>query len=399
MTVKKVLLLVGTRPEVVKMAPVFHALREAENVEPLFCVSGQHDEMLHQALDAFDISPEANMNVMKAGQTLSELTSQILRGTTKLLEEVKPDAVLVHGDTTTAFAATLASFYSEIEVGHVEAGLRTFDLKGPFPEEANRQLISRLASWNFAPTSRAAQNLSQEGVSTESIFVTGNTVVDSLSFIAKKFQSNSDFLSAVRQSFANKAGFDCTEERTVLVTAHRRENLGEGMLEICRAIRELNGLYPTVKFVFPVHPNPLVRRVVEKELSGITAASLIDPLPYAELVFTLIHSELILTDSGGIQEEGVSLGRQVLVLREKTERPEGLESGFLTIVGPNAKEIVRVSREHLDRRSERSSSTTVNSTYGDGRAANRIAEVVATGNSKAWQRVPGALVSDEISDL
>jgi UDP-N-acetylglucosamine 2-epimerase (non-hydrolysing) len=169
------------------MAPVFHALREAENIDPIFCVSGQHDEMLHQALDAFDISPEANMNVMKAGQSLSELTSQILRGTNQLLEEVKPDAVLVHGDTTTAFATALASFYSEVEVGHVEAGLRTFDLKGPFPEEANRQLISRLASWNFAPTSRAAENLSQEGVSTESIFVTGYTVVDSLSFISIKF--------------------------------------------------------------------------------------------------------------------------------------------------------------------------------------------------------------------
>lgn len=399
MNIKKVLLLVGTRPEVVKMAPVFHALREAENVEPLFCVSGQHDAMLHQALDAFDISPEANMNVMKVGQTLSELTSQILRGTTKLLEEVKPDAVLVHGDTTTAFATALASFYSEVEVGHVEAGLRTFDLKGPFPEEANRQLISRLASWNFAPTSRAAENLSQEGVSTESIFVTGNTVVDSLSFISKKFESKPDFFNSVKKSFVSKAGFDCTEERTVLVTAHRRENLGEGMLEICRAIRELNGLYPTVRFVFPVHPNPLVRRVVEKELSGIPAVSLIDPLPYEELVFTLIQSELILTDSGGIQEEGVSLGRQVLVLREKTERPEGLESGHLTIVGPKAKEIVRVSREHLDRRSERSSSTILNSTYGDGRAAKRIAEVVATGNSHAWQMVPGALVSDEESDV
>jgi len=394
MTLKRVLLLVGTRPEVVKMAPVFHALREAENIDPIFCVSGQHDEMLHQALDAFDISPEANMNVMKAGQSLSELTSQILRGTNQLLEEVKPDAVLVHGDTTTAFATALASFYSEVEVGHVEAGLRTFDLKGPFPEEANRQLISRLASWNFAPTSRAAENLSQEGVSTESIFVTGNTVVDSLSFISKKFESKPDFFNSVKKSFVSKAGFDCTEERTVLVTAHRRENLGEGMLEICRAIRELNGLYPTVRFVFPVHPNPLVRRVVEKELSGIPAVSLIDPLPYAELVFTLIHSELILTDSGGIQEEGVSLGRQVLVLREKTERPEGLESGYLKIVGPNAQEIVKVSREHLERGSERGSSTTLNSTYGDGRAAKRIAEVVATGNSKAWQMVPGQIVSD-----
>jgi UDP-N-acetylglucosamine 2-epimerase (non-hydrolysing) len=394
MTLKRVLLLVGTRPEVVKMAPVFHALREAENIDPIFCVSGQHDEMLHQALDAFDISPEANMNVMKAGQSLSELTSQILRGTNQLLEEVKPDAVLVHGDTTTAFATALASFYSEVEVGHVEAGLRTFDLKGPFPEEANRQLISRLASWNFAPTSRAAENLSQEGVSTESIFVTGNTVVDSLSFISKKFESKPDFFNSVKKSFVSKAGFDCTEERTVLVTAHRRENLGEGMLEICRAIRELNGLYPTVRFVFPVHPNPLVRRVVEKELSGIPAVSLIDPLPYAELVFTLIHSELILTDSGGIQEEGVSLGRQVLVLREKTERPEGLESGYLKIVGPNAQEIVKVSREHLERGSERGSSTTLNSTYGDGRAAKRIADVVATGNSKAWQMVPGQIVSD-----
>jgi UDP-N-acetylglucosamine 2-epimerase (non-hydrolysing) len=393
---KKVLLLVGTRPEVVKMAPVFHALRQVNAVEPIFCVSGQHDEMLHQALDAFDISPEANMNVMKAGQTLSELTSQILRGTTQLLEEVKPDALFVHGDTTTAFAATLASFYSGVEVGHVEAGLRTFDLKGPFPEEANRQLISRLARWNFAPTPRAAQNLAQEGVSKEAIFLTGNTVVDSLSFMAKKFDSNSDFFNSVKQSFIIRAGFDCAQERTVLVTAHRRENLGEGLLEICRAIRELNKMYPRMRFVFPVHPNPMVKGVVERELSEIKMASLIDPLPYAELVFTLMHSELILTDSGGIQEEGVSLGRKVLVLREKTERPEGIQSGLLKIVGTNSQEIVRISRELLDRESEAAAPRNLNSIYGDGRAAKRIAEIVETGNSKTWPMVTDQNARDEI---
>jgi UDP-N-acetylglucosamine 2-epimerase (non-hydrolysing) len=381
------------------MAPVFHALREEETIEPLFCVSGQHDEMLYQALEAFDISPEANMNVMKAGQTLSELTSQILRGTTQLLEEVKPDVVLVHGDTTTAFAATLASFYNGVEVGHVEAGLRTYDLKGPFPEEANRQLISRLASWNFAPTSGGARNLAQEGVSKDSIFVTGNTVVDSLSFMANKFESNPDFYNLIKQSFTVKAGFDCTEERTVLVTAHRRENLGEGMVEICSAIRELSELYPKVRFVFPVHPNPMVRKTVEKALSGIRMASLIEPLPYPELVLTLMHSELILTDSGGIQEEGVSLGRQVLVLREKTERPEGLNSGFLTIVGPKTREIVRVSRGHLDKKRELGSVAFLTSTYGDGHAAKRIAEIVAIGKSKTWHMAPNRNFFDEASDV
>jgi UDP-N-acetylglucosamine 2-epimerase (non-hydrolysing) len=391
---QKVLLLVGTRPEVVKMAPVFHALREEDTIEPLFCVSGQHDEMLYQAMEAFDILPDANMNVMKAGQTLSELTSQILRGTTQLLQEVKPDVVLVHGDTTTAFAATLASFYNGVKVGHVEAGLRTYDLKGPFPEEANRQLISRLADWNFAPTSGGAKNLAQEGVSKDSIFVTGNTVVDSLSFMANKFESNPDFYTLVKQSFTIQAGFDCTEERTVLVTAHRRENLGEGMVEICNAIRELSELYPRVRFVFPVHPNPLVRKTVDKELAGVRMASLIEPLPYPELVLALMNSGLILTDSGGIQEEGVTLGRQVLVLREKTERPEGLESGLLTIVGPNSREIVRVSREHLDREREFGSSASFTSTYGDGHAAKRIAKIVATGKSKSWHRAPDMNVFD-----
>lgn len=395
---KKVLLLVGTRPEVVKMAPVFHALDEEETIEAIFCVSGQHDEMLHQALGAFDISPEFNMNVMKAGQTLSELTSQILKGTSQLLEKVKPNVVLVHGDTTTAFSATLASFYAGVEIGHVEAGLRTYDLKAPFPEEANRQLISRLANWNFAPTSGGAKNLVQEGVSQDSIFVTGNTVVDSLVFMAKKFELNPSFFNSVRQSFKIKSGFDCIEERTVLITAHRRENQGAGVVEICRAIRELSRLYPKVRFVFPVHPNPVVRRKVESELSGLRMVSLIEPLPYPELVFTLMNSALILTDSGGIQEEGVSLGRQVLVLREKTERPEGLESGFLTIVGPDEKEIVRVGREHLDRRSELGSSTSLTSTYGDGLAARRIAAIVATSKPETLHMVPNYGVSAEISD-
>lgn len=392
---KKVLLLVGTRPEVVKMAPVFHALRHEETVEPFFCVTGQHDEMLLQALGAFEISPEVNMNVMKAGQGLSDLTSQILKGTTQLLDEIKPEVVLVHGDTTTAFTAALSSFYSGVKVGHVEAGLRTFDLKSPFPEEANRQLISRLASWNFAPTSGAARNLRGEGVLENSIFVTGNTVVDSLKFMAKKFQSDSSFSNLMKSSIIAKAGFDCTQEETVIVTAHRRENLGRGIGEICRAVKELSGIYPRVRFIFPVHPNPIVRETVESELSGIEMVSLIEPLPYAELVFVLMHSALILTDSGGIQEEGVSLGRQVLVLREKTERAEGLDSGFLTVVGTKTSEIVRLARGILSSMSEKGLSETLNSTYGDGLAAKRIAEAVATGKSNDWLQEAEGLMSDE----
>ena len=392
---KKVLLLVGTRPDVVKMAPVFHALRQEETVEPFFCVTGQHEEMLLQALGAFDISPEVNMNVMKAGQSLSDLTSQILKGTTQLLDEIKPEVVLVHGDTTTAFAAALSSFYSGVKVGHVEAGLRTFDLKSPFPEEANRQLISRLASWNFAPTSGAARNLRREGVPENSIFVTGNTVVDSLKFMAKKFQSDASFSNLMKSSISAKAGFDCTQEETVLVTAHRRENLGEGIGEICKAVKELSVIYPQVRFIFPVHLNPIVRETVKRELSGIEMVSLIEPLPYAELVFILMHSALILTDSGGIQEEGVSLGRQVLVLREKTERAEGLESGFLTIVGTKTIEIVRVVGEILGSISEKGIPETLNSTYGDGLAAKRIAEAVATGKSNDWLQEAQGLMSDE----
>lgn len=381
---KKILLLVGTRPEVVKMAPVFHALRRESSIDPIFCVTGQHDEMLSQALEAFDIVPQANMNVMKPGQNLSVLTGQILRGTSELLESIKPQSVLVHGDTTTAFSVALASFYNNVEVGHVEAGLRTYDLKAPFPEEANRQLISRLATWNFAPTAIAAGNLASESVAATSIFVTGNTVVDALSFIVEKFKDNQEFFEATRQSLTRKTGFDCTSGDIVLVTAHRRENLGSGLVEICRSIRELANLYPEMRFLFPMHPNPNVRDTVRRELSSIENVTLRDPLAYSELVFTIMHSKLILTDSGGIQEEGVTLGKHVLVLREKTERPEGLATGLLTLVGADAKTIVESAQGILGESRSEFLLTRLNSSYGDGHAAQRIADVLTFGKVQSW---------------
>jgi UDP-N-acetylglucosamine 2-epimerase (non-hydrolysing) len=382
---KKVLLLVGTRPEVIKMAPVFHALKTEPTTQPIFCVTGQHDSMLTQALTTFEIVPSANLSVMKPGQSLSELTAQILLSTTELLENIYPDVLLVHGDTTTAFASTLASFYMNVEVGHVESGLRTHDLRAPFPEEVNRQLIARVSKWNFAPTSQAASNLDKEGVSRESIFVTGNTVVDSLEFMTKKFRLNKSFRESVSKSINDKLGFDFTRRTVVLITAHRRENLGEGISQICLAVKELSQLYPHISFIFPMHPNPLVRANVTEILDMTPNVKLIEPLPYSELVFILMQAALILTDSGGMQEEGVSLGKQVIVLRDKTERPEGIDSGLLSMVGIKSDLIVDVSQQHLDGEPKANLNGNLNSTYGDGRAASRIAKVVATGSTENWQ--------------
>ncbi len=381
---KKVLILVGTRPEVVKMAPVFQELRRAGDVDPIFCVTGQHDEMLHQALSAFDIVPEANLGVMKAGQSLADLTSNILKGTTSLLEDLKPDSILVHGDTTTGFAGALAGFYQHVKVGHVEAGLRTFDLAAPFPEEANRQLISRIADWNFSPTKDSAANLAREGISLSSIFVTGNTVVDSLRLITSKFESDSEFRKKTLDSLAKITGLNPLSQRLVLVTAHRRENLEYGLAEICRALLLLSRSNTETSFVFPLHPNPRVREKVERELRGKSGIVLTEPLPYPELVLSLMLSHIVLSDSGGIQEESVTLGKRVLVLRDKTERKEGMISGLLSLVGANAEKIVQEFNRFESSDAGKDSSTKLNFTYGDGEAAKRISEVVRTGETVEW---------------
>lgn len=381
---KKVLILVGTRPEVVKMAPVFQELRRVGDVEPIFCVTGQHDEMLHQALSAFEIVPEVNLGVMKAGQSLADLTSSILRGTTSLIEDMKPDTILVHGDTTTGFAGALAGFYQQVKIGHVEAGLRTFDLAAPFPEEANRQLISRIADWNFSPTTESAANLAREGISSSAIFVTGNTVVDSLRLITSRFESDSEFKKKTLDSLAKITGLSPLSQKMVLVTAHRRENLEYGLAEICRALVLLSRGNTDMSFVFPLHPNPRVRETVEKELRGHSGIVLTEPLPYPELVLSLMISDAVLTDSGGIQEESVTLGKRVLVLRDKTERAEGMTSGLLSLVGANAEKIVEEFNRVDSFVPGKDSSTQLNFIYGDGEAAKRISEVIRTGETVEW---------------
>lgn len=381
---KRILMLLGTRPEVVKMAPVFHSLQNSLNCKPILCVTGQHDAMLHQTLSAFEIAPEFNLEVMRVGQTLSDLTRSILKGTTELIDDLKPDSVLVHGDTTTAFAGALASFYKEVKVGHVEAGLRTHDLAAPFPEEANRQLIARIARLNFAPSSTSAANLNKEGVNHNSIFITGNTVVDSLKFISHRLETDVIFRDSTIAALREKTGIDVTSQKIVVVTAHRRENLGSGILEICRALVSLSQRHSDTAFIFPVHPNPIIREMVQRELVGQSGVYLTDPLPYPELIFALINSIVILTDSGGLQEEGVTLGKPVMVLRDKTERAEGAASGLLKVVGTNANVIVK----EFDRMASSSTSflgtRAFNSTYGDGEASRRITEVLVSGKTEEW---------------
>ena len=381
---KNVLILVGTRPEVVKMAPVFKELSRNADVSPIFCVTGQHDDMLHQALSAFDIVPEVNLGVMKPGQSLANLTSKILKGSTSLLEELKPDCILVHGDTTTAFAGALAGFYKQVKVGHVEAGLRTYDLAAPFPEEANRQLISRIAEWNFAPTHESAANLSREGIRNKSIIITGNTVVDSLRLMTLRFETEPDFKGKTLASLSQRMGRDISAQKLVLVTAHRRENLESGITGICKALSLLSRSNTDTCFVFPVHPNPKVREIVDNELIGENGICLTEPLPYPELVLALMMSTLVLTDSGGIQEESVTLGKRVLVLRDKTERAEGMASGLLSLAGANSEQIVREFERISALDAGRSSLSELNLTYGDGEAARRISEVIRFGETKNW---------------
>ena len=379
---KRILLVFGTRPEAIKMAPLVKAFQQrAEDFQTIVCVTGQHREMLDQVLHLFEITPDYDLNIMKQGQDLYDVTSRVLLGMRDVLKEACPDVVLVHGDTTTSTAAALAAFYQQIAVGHVEAGLRTHNIYSPWPEEMNRQLTGRIATYHFAPTPLSRQNLLAEGVRQERITVTGNTVIDALYMVVDKIK-NDKTLSAGLGQVLRRAGYDVNRladgRRLVLITGHRRENFGDGFISMCRAIQALTRKYPEVDFVYPMHLNPNVRRPIHEvfgeDLSGLGNMFFIEPLEYLSFVYLMEKSTIVLTDSGGIQEEAPGLGKPVLVMRDTTERPEALEAGTVKLVGTDFDKIVgEVSvlledREYYDRMSK-----AVNP-YGDGRACDRIVE-------------------------
>lgn len=367
---QKVLVIFGTRPEAVKMAPVIQALRAAPGIETRVCVTAQHREMLDQVLNLFAITPDVDLNLMQPGQALATLTAQILTHLDPVLEAEKPDWVLVQGDTTTVMTASLAAFYRGIKIGHVEAGLRTGDSRQPFPEEINRRLTSVLADLHFAPTAWSRDNLLKEGVSPERILVTGNTAIDALNqVIAQPMPQGINKLLV-------QWGVASGQKRLVVVTAHRRENFGQPLLDICRALRTLAGKYPDIQIVYPVHLNPQVQQPVKRELAGIANLSLLDPLDYLPMIHLLNAATLVLTDSGGIQEEATGLGKPALVLREKTERPEGVEAGVLRLVGTDSARIVSEASVFLDSGSIWKSRVHGVNPFGDGHAAERIAQAI-----------------------
>ncbi len=378
---KKILLVFGTRPEAIKMAPLVKKLQAApEEFQTIVCVTGQHREMLDQVLNLFEITPDYDLNIMKPNQDLYDITSRILLGMRDILKEVQPDIVLVHGDTTTSTASALAAFYQQIPVGHVEAGLRTGNIYSPWPEEMNRLITGRIATLNFSPTPLAEQNLLREGVKADSIVVTGNTVIDALQMVVARLE-NDTTLSGEVQATVKQMGYDTTRlsegKRMVLITGHRRENFGTGFLNICHAIKNLATAYPDVDFVYPMHLNPNVRKPVLEILGESTEnVFLIEPLDYLPFVYMMQQSTLILTDSGGVQEEAPGLGKPVLVMRDTTERPEAVEAGTVLLVGTDLQKIEQgVTMLLEDATTYRKMSEAVNP-YGDGKACERIAEAL-----------------------
>lgn len=374
---KTVMLAFGTRPEAIKMAPVYHAIQACpDEFELILCVSAQHRQMLDQVLRVFDMVPSIDLDLMKQGQDLFDVTANILVGMREVLEENRPDILLVHGDTTTTFASSLAAFYAGVRVGHIEAGLRTYNLREPFPEEFNRQVASKIASWHFAPTEYSRENLLRENVDPSSIFVTGNTVIDSLFWALDKTDRDSEMKSFVEQSLASILPFNLAETRFVLITGHRRENFGEGFLNICEALRDLAKEYPQVQFVYPVHLNPNVQNPVIKILTGLANVHLVPPLDYVPFLALLRHCFLVLTDSGGIQEEAPSLGKPVLVMRDVTERPEAIEAGTVKLVGANKYKIIENVSSLLNDEVKYSEMSNSHNPYGDGEASTRIVNVL-----------------------
>lgn len=389
---KRVMLVFGTRPEAIKMAPLVKAFQQqTDRFETQICVTGQHREMLDQVLRLFEIVPEYDLNIMQQGQDLYDVTSRVLLGMRDVLKEAKPDVVFVHGDTTTSMAAALAAFYQQIPVAHVEAGLRTHHIYSPWPEEMNRQITSRIAAYNLAPTPLSKENLLKEAVKEETITVTGNTVIDALYLVVDKIKQDA-FLSGLLQEQLKTAGYDTArlhdEKKLVLITGHRRENFGDGFVNMCNAIKTLTEKYPEVDFVYPMHLNPNVRKPIlkifgQEAVSGTNGVErnkfFIEPLEYLPFVFLMEQSTLVLTDSGGIQEEAPGLGKPVLVMRDTTERPEAVDAGTVKLVGTNYDLIVKeVSRLLVDE-VYYSTMAQANNPYGDGLACERILEFISKG--------------------
>ena len=360
---KKILLVFGTRPEAIKMCPLVNELKAREGVETIVCVSGQHRQMLDQVLEAFHVVPDYDLSIMKDKQTLFDITTNILDRIKAVLEEVKPDVVLVHGDTSTTFVTALACFYMQIPVGHVEAGLRTYDIYSPYPEEFNRQAVSIISRYNFAPTEQARQNLLSEGKRPETIVVTGNTAIDALR-------------TTVREDYSHPELVWASDSRLILITAHRRENLGEPMKNMFRAIRRVMDEHTDVKAIYPIHMNPIVRKTADEFLGGDDRIHIIEPLDVLDFHNFLARCFLVLTDSGGIQEEAPSLGKPVLVMRNTTERPEGIAAGTLKLVGTDEEVIYRSFKQLLEDNEEYARMSNACNPYGDGFACKRIADIL-----------------------
>jgi len=367
---KKILFVFGTRPEAIKMAPVIKRVKEEKEIfEMKVCVTAQHREMLDQVLEVFDIKADYDLNIMKDNQDLYDITSNILNKVKNVLEDFHPDLILVHGDTTTTFVSTLAAFYKKINVGHIEAGLRTKNIYYPFPEEANRRLTGLLARYHFAPTIIAKRNLLKEGIKEDNIIVTGNTVIDALFLVLKKIKSNKNLEEMIIKKLNLKI-----DSKFILITAHRRENFGQGFINICEAIKELAIRYPNFNFIYPVHLNPNVQKPVKEILSSLKNVFLIKPLEYLEFVYLMSKSYLILTDSGGIQEEAPSLGKPVLVMRNTTERPEAIKAGTVKLVGTDKNKIVNEISILIEDKKEYKKMSKAKNPYGDGKASYRIIE-------------------------
>ena len=400
---KKVMLVFGTRPEAIKMAPLVKAFEQyTEDFKTIVCVTGQHRQMLDQVLGLFEITPDYDLNIMKQGQDLYDVTSRVLLGMRDVLREVQPDVVLVHGDTTTSTAAALAAFYQQIPVGHVEAGLRTHNIYSPWPEEMNRQITGRIATYNFSPTPLSRQNLLEEKVSEASITVTGNTVIDALYWVVDKIKRDEALSEELKKVLAD-AGYNVERldannqqltansqqpKRLVLITGHRRENFGDGFIHMCTAIRDLVQKYPDVDFVYPMHLNPNVRKPIQEVFTGLNSLStgegwgeagnmfFIEPLEYLSFVYLMEKSTLVLTDSGGIQEEAPGLGKPVLVMRDTTERPEALEAGTVKLVGTDYDRIVSEVSQLLDDAAYYDAMSKAVNPYGDGKACERIVNFI-----------------------
>lgn len=376
---KKILLVFGTRPEAIKMAPLVRKLKEGNSFETYVCITGQHREMLDQVLKIFDVHADFDLNIMKIGQDLYDITSRILLGMRQVFSELKPDIILVHGDTTTSMAASLSAFYQQIPVGHVEAGLRTGNIYSPWPEEMNRQITGRIASYHFAPTKLSQENLLHENIKKENILVTGNTVIDALHWVVDRLK-NSELLAYEQKKVLFSSGYDINRleapRKLVLITGHRRENFGTGFLNICYAIKYLSEKYPDTDFVYPMHLNPNVRKPIHEvfgeDFSNLKNLFFIEPLEYLSFVYLMEKSFFVLTDSGGIQEEAPGLGKPVLVMRDTTERPEAVTAGTVKLVGTDKDKIIRAVSDLLDNSNAYHDMSRAVNPYGDGKACERI---------------------------